>query len=194
MAISEGTLAIGSRVMLPNGSTNNSLSELNDVNISSPSNNQILKYDSTSSKWVNANESGSGTASDTSYDNTSSGLTATNVQGAIDEVTNRFVYSTDEKVIGKWIDGKPLYQKTVDCGALPNNTTKNVAHNISNISKIVNIFGIGIGDNCLPLPYNITVVGGLQLYANNTNIVLATNIDLSTTNGYVTLQYTKSTD
>ena len=188
MAISEGTLAIGNRVMLPNGSTNNSLSELNDVNISSPSNNQVLKYDSTNDVWKNANEE------DVAYDSNTSGLSATNVQGAIDEVANRFVYSTSEKVIGKWIDGKPLYQKTVDCGALPNNTTKNVAHNISNISKIVNIFGIGIGDNCLPLPYNITVTGGLQLYANNTNIVLATNIDLSTTNGYVTLQYTKSTD
>lgn len=34
------------------------LSELTDVNISSPSNGQVLKYNSTSSKWENANESG----------------------------------------------------------------------------------------------------------------------------------------
>ena len=35
-------------------------------------------------------------------------------------------YSTDEKVIGRWTDGKPLYQKTISCGTLPNNTTKTV--------------------------------------------------------------------
>ena len=38
-------------------------------------------------------------------------------------------YSTDEvKTDEKWIDGKPIYRKTIICGALPNNTTKNVAH------------------------------------------------------------------
>lgn len=55
MAISEGTLAIGNRVMLPNGSTNNSLSELNDVNISNASDGQILVYDGTTNKWKNQN-------------------------------------------------------------------------------------------------------------------------------------------
>lgn len=28
-------------------------------------------------------------------------------------VTNGFVYSTAEQVVGKWIDGKPIYQRTV---------------------------------------------------------------------------------
>ena len=37
-----------------------SISTLTDVNLTSLANNQILKYDSTSSKWVNANESGGG--------------------------------------------------------------------------------------------------------------------------------------
>ena len=61
MAISEGTLAIGSRVMLPNGSTNNSLSELNDVNISNVSNNQLLQYDSSLNKWKNIDAESIGT-------------------------------------------------------------------------------------------------------------------------------------
>ena len=45
-------------------------------------------------------------------------------------------YSTDEKVVGTWIDGKSLYEKTIDFGALPNTATKNVAHNIASIDKI----------------------------------------------------------
>lgn len=54
-------------------------------------------------------------ASDISYDNTSSGLTADDVQEAIDELAAAVgagvEYSTNEKVIGKWVDGSDLYQK-----------------------------------------------------------------------------------
>lgn len=67
------------------------LSDLDDVVITSPTNNQVLKYNSTTDKWENANESGGGGASDAddvSYDNTTSGLTATNVQDAIDELVS----------------------------------------------------------------------------------------------------------
>ena len=61
------------------------LSGLNDTDINAPQNGQVLTYDSGSSKWINANPTG-GSASQTSYSNTTSGLTATNVQDAIDEV------------------------------------------------------------------------------------------------------------
>ncbi|MBO7734989.1 MAG: hypothetical protein J6S67_20675 [Methanobrevibacter sp.] len=62
------------------------LNDLSDVDITSPSSGQVLKFNSTTQKWENANESGGGTAQATSYDNTISGLNATNVQDAIDEV------------------------------------------------------------------------------------------------------------
>lgn len=53
------------------------------------------------------------------------------------------VYSTNEVDTGKtWIDGKPIYRKVVDCGLLPNNTFKDVSHNISNLDEIININGI----------------------------------------------------
>ena len=45
-------------------------------------------------------------------------------------------YSTSEKMIGTWVDGSPLYQKTIEFGALPNAAEKSVAHGISNISQI----------------------------------------------------------
>ena len=60
------------------------LDDLTDVNISSPTNNQVLKYDSTSSKWVNGNLP----ADKVSYDNSDSGMSASNVQDALDEVFN----------------------------------------------------------------------------------------------------------
>lgn len=35
-----------------------------------------------------------------------------NIEDAIDDVDEKFNYSTTEKVVGTWIDGKPIYQKT----------------------------------------------------------------------------------
>ena len=99
-----------------------SLVNLTDVALSSPTNGQVLKYNSSTQKWENANESGGGgsssladlsdttivlpgngqvlifdsatskwknkslNAEDVSYDNTSSGLAATDVQDAVDEI------------------------------------------------------------------------------------------------------------
>lgn len=53
-------------------------------------------------------------ASDVAYSNTTSGLTATDVQAAIDEVAGGNVYSTSERVVGKWVDGTTdVYEITV---------------------------------------------------------------------------------
>lgn len=60
------------------------LNDLSDVDISSATDGQVLKYDN--GTWVNADDEGGETASDITYDNTDSGLIATNVQDAIDEL------------------------------------------------------------------------------------------------------------
>ena len=71
------------------GGGSSTLAGLDDTNISSPSNGQILKYNASTYKWENANESGgSPAADDVSYDNTTSGLQATEVQSAIDELNS----------------------------------------------------------------------------------------------------------
>jgi hypothetical protein len=67
------------------GSTVNALDDLTDVNTTGATNGQFLKYNG--STWVPANTAGS--ASDITYSNATSGLTATNTQTAIDEVEGR---------------------------------------------------------------------------------------------------------
>ena len=101
-------------------------------------------------------------------------------------------YSTEEHVVGEWIDGSTLYEKTVDVGALPNNTRKTVNHNISNINHIVSINGIGIGSNYIPLPWAGTT-NVCYIYADGTIISIVSNDDISPYNGYITLRYTKTT-
>ena len=77
------------------------LANMTDVDIDTPTNGQVLTYNSTSQKWENAAGGGGSTpsASQVSYDNTTSGLTATDVQDAIDEVEGR-VDTLEAKV--KW--------------------------------------------------------------------------------------------
>ena len=71
----------------------------------------------------NVGSGGASSADKVKYDNRTSGLKATNVQGAVDEVNNRLNYSTDEQIIGTWIDGSSLYRRFIQVGKMPSNTS-----------------------------------------------------------------------
>lgn len=107
-------------------------------------------------------------------------------------------YSTSEQVVGTWIDGKPIYEKIVNCEALPNNTTKNVAHSISDIEYVVSIQGSARNPNNgiqIPLPYVYGNIKCVQMYVDPTYIKLISTENVSVyTQSYVTIQYTKTTD
>ena len=64
------------------------ISDLGDVDTTGATDGQLLGYNGTTHKWVpvTGGGSGGGTASATTYNNTTSGLNATNVQDAIDEL------------------------------------------------------------------------------------------------------------
>lgn len=107
-------------------------------------------------------------------------------------------YSTNEQVIGTWIDGKPLYEKTISFGSLPNNTQKDVAHGISDVDLIVKCEGIAYNSSykSISVPYsNVdSLTYQLQLEVSRTNVSIKTKIDFTGYIGYITLQYTKTTD
>lgn len=104
-------------------------------------------------------------------------------------------YSTSEHKVGTWIDGKPLYEKTVNFGTLPDRTGKAVDHNIANLDKIVDMQAIAIkNDNTLFYVVVSTAIG--SLYATATQVVINTSTSTSATlptyNAYVTVRYTKT--
>ena len=105
-------------------------------------------------------------------------------------------FSTSEKVIGCWTNGKPLYQKVVNFGTLPNAATKSVAHNISNLDYVANVWGMAVdGTNRSPLPYVARDSSILvSLNVTTTNIDVGSNINASSYTGYVVIQYTKTSD
>lgn len=45
-------------------------------------------------------------------------------------------YSDEEVIVGKWIDGKTLYRKSVEFGSFPNDSSKLIPHNIASIRQV----------------------------------------------------------
>ena len=110
-------------------------------------------------------------------------------------------YSATEHVVGTWIDGKPIYEITVDTGTLPNNTTKTIAHGISDLKAVIDLRGYARNTNNginIPIPYvykSGSYSKSLQAYSDATNITFISGENMSGyTESYVTLQYTKTTD
>lgn len=106
-------------------------------------------------------------------------------------------YSTAEQRIGTWIDGKPLYRKVVNCGPLPNATSKTIAHGIANVDKFISIKGCATAttDNYAITIPNVSpsvLASNVSINANATNIFIGAGANRSEyTYAYAILEYTK---
>lgn len=109
-------------------------------------------------------------------------------------------YSTEEKIIGTWIDGKPIYQKTIYISAFGNRTTLEIDTGIVNFDRLIDIeasvfdldtyYGVGYTNNTYP---NYSIAG---ISVTNAGMLKIDNREqnMSNCNGYITLKYTKTTD
>ena len=107
-------------------------------------------------------------------------------------------YSTTERQIGCWIDGKPLYQKMIEYGTLPNNSEVAKAHNIPDIDFVFikNGFTVRPSDG-LSSYINFTndsFSGQITGTVDKTNLKIWAGTDRSTWYAYFNLCYTKTTD
>lgn len=112
------------------------------------------------------------------------------------EYENKDVYSINEIKIGSWL-GKTIYRKVVSVGILPNATSKSVKHNISNLDHYVKIWGIAYANSkgAIPLPYVHYVTNNSVIISADIDYVsVSTGADRSVFNGFVILEYTKTTD
>lgn len=111
-------------------------------------------------------------------------------------------YSTDEKIIGTWIDGKPLWQKTINTGALQGGQDNQILHGISNFDALINCFGIayrGTNRTGVPIPHVSRTSLNWSLSCGDfapTSFYIEVGTDYSgqyaIVDSYVTLQYTKT--
>lgn len=85
-------------------------------------------------------------------------------------------------------DSKPVYAKAVNFGALPANSSKSVAHGISDMARCFEVVG-SYGVQNLVGEAAVTTIG-----ANTENISIATDRNLSAETAIVLMKYTKTTD
>ena len=125
-----------------------------------------------------------------------------NVEAAIDSLKLSKTsdnFSTEERVVGTWIDGKPLYQKTLyfdnnGHGYSSSNTTKILVSDILtvyNIDKVIDINGmLNNGKYFYP-----AATDGVKMVAiDNGNLIAYIYNSSFSWNILITLQYTKTTD
>ncbi len=116
------------------------------------------------------------------------------LQNQIDDLKE---YSTNEIQTGIWTNGKPLYRKVIECGALPNNANKDVVHNIQNLGITTRCNGMAVrtsDSRALTIP-DSTPNTEIGCGVTNTNVYITTHNDRSTFNySFLILEYTKTTD
>ena len=114
------------------------------------------------------------------------------------EIDSPDAYSTSEVKTNKiWVNNKPVYRKVVDIGNLPNNSRKEVAHNITNLDDIIYCSAIidnGTTYRQLPVSSPLDTNYAIDVYANSTYIVIDTGNDRTSYSGYAIVEYTKTTD
>lgn len=111
-------------------------------------------------------------------------------------------YSTDEQIIGEWIDGKPLYRKVITT-QMPQVTTSNspvtksIEHNIVNaMFKKIELYCIDELGNCMAQSY--TNIGDyfFAWIDSSTNLlyIRSNRQGFNNRTAVIILEYTKTTD
>ena len=125
----------------------------------------------------------------------------TNIENAIEQE----IITGQECATNEWIDGKRVYRKRINCGALPNTTYSYIDTGLlyDNVT-IIKIEGIGnrtTDGQYFPLPLvnveNLEFQIGIALIRHVTQteklvIRITTGIDRSAVNGIVDIYYTKN--
>ena len=116
-----------------------------------------------------------------------------------------FIFSTNERVIGQWIDGKPLYQKSfvdscnIEVSGDSNQTVLDVTN--LNIDTCVDLLGFYTVPNNVRIPLNSASYWSnsnkyfmVETQYRPNNVIAVHNAYNTLTSYAITLRYTKTTD
>jgi hypothetical protein len=150
------------------GGGSSTLAGLTDVDLSSPTNGQVLEYDSTDQVWKNATPSSGGGSS----------------------------YSTTEQVVGTWIDGKPIYRIVLDYHSAPLSGNKSVDVTALDIDTLVwtNALGTDNSNGYSGTKWSLNSVSANSsrlIYMSNATTL---KVEGSFYKHWIILEYTKTTD
>lgn len=105
---------------------------------------------------------------------------------------------TPESFTGQYLNSAPIYQKMINIGTLPNNTTKSINTGITDANYIwidaENSFAFS-GGASYPIPYvdpkAVANSIGVRITGYGANIIVSTGTNWSSYAGLVTVKYTK---
>lgn len=111
------------------------------------------------------------------------------------------VYDTTEHLTGEiWTDGKPIYRKVVEFGAITNTTyDNNIPSGITNMDTCVDLSGTFHLNNLeIPVNFHNSVTAGgaysFCCYYNKTSNNIVVLCKTAINSGHVVVKYTKTTD
>lgn len=145
------------------------LSDLSDVQFSNLTDHQPLRYNATSQKWVNGADN-----------------------------YPPLIYSDEEREVGVWRDGKPLYQKTFSTNIT--SATQWIMTGLTNVERVITSEGSMINSNneprTLPSADSSSIAGINTFIFSNGELACLFRTNNSDMRGdlKLTLRYTKTTD
>lgn len=92
-------------------------------------------------------------------------------------------------------NGKPVYVKAINFGALPNNTNKSVEHGVADMGVCFELFGSSSPNSDPSTGKNLigdNIVAGF--YRAGAVIYIGSNVNFSSSSAIVVMKYTKTTD
>jgi len=102
-------------------------------------------------------------------------------------------FSTEERVIGTWIDGKPIYRKVISGVTSSVETTK--LTNTSNIEHIISFKGVILNSGILYyVPRGYSASAYVMCNLTNNNILMTSSSDFYNKSYTMIVEYTKTTD
>lgn len=130
---------------------------------------------------VNQNDTNVGDLSDLNTIDKSS------IVNSINEINNKGIYSTTEQAVGTWIDGKTVYRKVIDLGAL-NIQSGNITIPSTPTDVIVNGWFIMKQNDSYYLQYTgISILRKI----NDTTLYMVAGESFVCQQMYIVLEYTK---
>lgn len=118
-------------------------------------------------------------------------------------INTPMIYSTDEKKVGVWIDGKSIYQKTIHISSLQDTGTMTIDPQVNNLYEIIDFNGYCRPKDKISNPLSYTrplpnpspdSINSIRVDSQNGYIRVITASNWSNYEGWLTIRYTKTTD
>lgn len=104
-------------------------------------------------------------------------------------------YSTDERIVGKWIDGSDVYEKVINVETITLVEGRmDILHGITNLGNVIALDTI-MKDSSTDRPIPYTYSNGtsiISVYVSATNITIVSTTSISGNAAVITIRYTKA--